>query len=107
MLAGRGAKTVGSKKAMNGRVKSPTGAVNSSSTATSVCLKYRSTRYLSKCVEMAQRTGPEKAKTSQVMPEFCQYERATANGKKAASAGRNRSPARRGHGATRRRRRRR
>ena len=30
-----------------------------------VCLKNRSTRYLSKCVEMAQSTGPENAKTSQ------------------------------------------
>ena len=50
---------------MNGNSSTPTNAVNSSSTATSLCLKYRSTRYLSKCVEIAQRTGPENAKNSQ------------------------------------------
>ena len=50
---------------MNGSVNTPIKAVKSSSTATSLCLKNRSTRYLSKCVEMAHSTGPENAKTSQ------------------------------------------
>src|SRR6478736_2450777 len=50
---------------MNGRVSTPIKAVNSSSTAVSLCLKYCSTRYLSKCVEIAHSTGPENAKTSQ------------------------------------------
>ncbi len=42
-------------------------AVNSKSTATLVSLKKRSTRYLSKCTEMAHSTGPENAKKSQVI----------------------------------------
>src|SRR5947207_8927285 len=50
---------------MNGRASTPIKAVNSSSTAVSLCLKYCSTRYLSKCVEIAHSTGPENAKTSQ------------------------------------------
>src|SRR5262249_31715654 len=71
---------------MNGKVKRPFSAVNTSSTATSLCLKYRSTRYLSKCAEMAQRTGPENAKKSQAMNQFCQCRTTTAN------AGRARQP---------------
>ena len=47
----------------------PIKAVKSNSRATSLCLKYRSTRYLSKWVEMAQSTGPENAKMSQDI--FC------------------------------------
>jgi hypothetical protein len=39
--------------------------VNMSRTATSLFLKYLSTKYLSMCVEIAQRIGPEKAKASQ------------------------------------------
>ena len=39
--------------------------VNTSSTAGWTRLKYRSTRYLSKCVEMAHKTGPENAKKTQ------------------------------------------
>jgi hypothetical protein len=50
---------------MNGRVSTPITAVNKSSTAVSLCSKYCSTRYLSKCVDIAQNTGPENAKTSQ------------------------------------------
>src|SRR5580704_4302556 len=50
---------------MNGSSSTPTKAVNSSSTATLLCLKNRSTRYLSKCTETAHRTGPENAKTTQ------------------------------------------
>ena len=48
---------------MNGSATSPITAVNTSSTATLLSLKYLSTRYLSKCVEIAHSTGPEKAKT--------------------------------------------
>jgi hypothetical protein len=50
---------------MSGSVSTPIKAVNSSSTAVSLCLKYCSTKYLSKCVEIAHSTGPENAKTSQ------------------------------------------
>jgi len=50
---------------MNGSVSNPISAVNMRRTATLLFLKYFSTRYLSKWVETAQRTGPEKAKASQ------------------------------------------
>jgi hypothetical protein len=46
-------------------VSNPISAVNMRRTATLLFLKYFSTRYLSKWVETAQRTGPEKAKASQ------------------------------------------
>ena len=67
MLPAPGFMIAGSKKAMNGRLSSPMKAVNKRNTATSLCLKYLSTRYLSKCVETAHRTGPEKANRSQVI----------------------------------------
>jgi hypothetical protein len=74
----------GSQKAITGSVKTPMNAVKRSSTATSDCLKYFSTRYLSKCVEMAHRTGPENAKKSHDIGEFpiklCQRSAKTANG---------------------------
>ena len=74
----------GSQKAITGNVSTPMKAVKRSSTATSDCLKYFSTRYLSKCVEMAHKTGPENAKKSQDIGEFpvkvCQQTVQTANG---------------------------
>src|ERR1700683_2232573 len=57
--------TPGWKYQMKGSISRPTKAVKTSNTATLLSLKKRSTRYLSKCTEMAQRTGPEKAKKSQ------------------------------------------
>src|SRR5437879_9270839 len=60
-------RTDGSNAAITGISKSPISAVKTTSTATSVSLKKRSTRYLSRCVEMAHKTGPENAKTSQLM----------------------------------------
>src|SRR5690349_4076173 len=60
-------RTDGSNAAITGISKSPISAVKTTSTATSVSLKKRSTRYLSKCVEMAHKIGPENAKTSQLM----------------------------------------
>src|ERR1700730_8417709 len=57
--------TCGSRNQMNGSASRPIRAVNMSRTATLLHLKYFSTRYLSKCVEIAQRIGPENAKTSQ------------------------------------------
>src|SRR5690242_11873508 len=54
---------------MNGKNSRPTDAVNTSSTATSLSLKKRSTRYLSRCTEMAHSTGPANAKTSQDMDD--------------------------------------
>src|SRR5579884_2942887 len=65
MLAAPGAVTSGSYNQINGRNKRPIDAVNTSSTATSLSLKKRSTRYLSRCTEIAQNTGPANAKTSQ------------------------------------------
>src|ERR1700728_3212325 len=50
---------------MNGSIKTPIKAVKTSNTATLLSLKNRSTRYLSRCTEMGQSTGPENAKTSQ------------------------------------------
>src|SRR5580700_4879550 len=50
---------------MNGSNARPMNAVNNRSTATLFSLKKRSTMYLSKCTEIAQSTGPEKAKKSQ------------------------------------------
>src|ERR1700760_1470710 len=61
--------TDGSKSQMNGSSSTPIKAVNSSSTATSLVLKKRSTMYLSKWTEIAHKTGPEKAKTTQETPE--------------------------------------
>src|ERR1700736_1467365 len=55
----------GSRNQMNGSASRPIRAVKMSRTATLLHLKYFSTRYLSKWVEMAQRIGPENAKTSQ------------------------------------------
>src|ERR1700733_4216116 len=60
-----GAVTDGSYSQMNGNNTTPTKAVNKSITATLLSLKKRSTRYLSRWTEMAQSTGPEKAKTTQ------------------------------------------
>src|SRR5258707_7262649 len=60
-------RTDGSNAAITGINKRPISAVKTTSTATSVSLKKRSTRYLSRCVEMAHKTGPENAKTSQLM----------------------------------------
>src|SRR5579862_530154 len=57
--------TPGSKYKMNGSITSPAKAVKMSNTATLLSLKNRSTRYLSKCTEMAHSTGPENAKKSQ------------------------------------------
>ena len=65
MLPAPGAVTDGSKSQMNGSSSTPTKAVNRSITATLLCLKNRSTRYLSKWTEMAHSTGPENAKTTQ------------------------------------------
>src|ERR1700677_2448363 len=66
MLPGAGlTMAAGSHRAITGSVKTPKNAVKTSSTVTSDCLKYFSTRYLSKWVEIAHRTGPENAKTSQ------------------------------------------
>jgi hypothetical protein len=64
-LTGLRLATCGAKNQMNGSVSNPIRAVNMRRTATLLFLKYFSTRYLSKWVEMAQRTGPEKAKASQ------------------------------------------
>src|SRR5215472_7254471 len=50
---------------MNGNSTTPIDAVNTSSTATLLSLKKRSTRYLSRCTEIAQSTGPDSAKGSQ------------------------------------------
>ena len=65
MLAAPGAVTDGSNIQMNGSSSTPTKAVKRSSTATSLSLKKRSTRYLSRCTETAHSTGPENAKTTQ------------------------------------------
>src|ERR1700677_4847057 len=65
MLPAPGVVTDGSKYQMNGSSNKPTKAVNKSNTATLLSLKKRSTRYLSRCTEMAHKTGPEKAKTIQ------------------------------------------
>src|SRR3974377_1010388 len=65
MLPVPGLVMLGSKNQMNGNSSSPMNAVNSSCTATPLCLKSRSTRYLSKCTEIAQSTGPENAKRTQ------------------------------------------
>ena len=67
MLLTSRVRTDGSSAAITGISKSPISAVKTTSTATSVSLKKRSTRYLSRCVEMAHKTGPENAKTSQLM----------------------------------------
>src|SRR5450759_4603226 len=64
-LTGLRLATCGAKNQMNGSVSNPIRAVNMRRTATLLFLKYFSTRYLTKWVEMAQRTGPEKAKASQ------------------------------------------
>src|ERR1019366_5805971 len=64
-LTGLRLATCGAKNQMNGSVSNPISAVNMRRTATLLFLKYFSTRYLSKWVETAQRTGPEKAKASQ------------------------------------------
>src|SRR5215475_5515944 len=56
-----------SNAAISGINRSPISAVKTTRTATSVSLKKRSTRYLSKWVEMAHKTGPENAKKSQLM----------------------------------------
>jgi hypothetical protein len=65
ILAAPGAVTDGSYSQINGNSSTPTKAVNKSITATSLSLKKRSTRYLSRWTEIAQSTGPEKAKTTQ------------------------------------------
>ena len=57
--------TAGSKYQMNGSITRPMKAVNTSSTATLLSLKKRSTRYLSRWTEIAHSTGPENAKKSQ------------------------------------------
>src|SRR6202167_1540689 len=57
--------TPGWKYQMKGSISRPTKAVKTSNTATLLSLKNRSTRYLSKCTEMAQSTGPENAKKTQ------------------------------------------
>ena len=64
---------------MNGSVSTPTNAVNSSNTATSLCLKYLSTRYLSKCVEIAHSTGPENAKQAKTLATKHQLEDVAQN----------------------------
>src|SRR5664280_1103469 len=68
-LTGLRLATCGAKNQMNGSVSNPISAVNMRRTATLLFLKYFSTRYLSKWVETAQRTGPEKAKASQDIDE--------------------------------------
>src|SRR6202044_17060 len=65
MLPRLGSSTVGSKYQMTGSASTTTSAVNSTMMATFESLKKRSTRYLSKCTEMAHSTGPQKAKKSQ------------------------------------------
>src|SRR4029077_12086870 len=65
MLPKLGLSTVGSKYQMIGSASTTTSAVNSTMMATFESLKKRSTRYLSKCTEMAHSTGPQKAKKSQ------------------------------------------
>src|SRR5581483_11384605 len=50
---------------MKGSAISPISAVKTRNTATLLVLKYFSTRYLSRCVESAHSTGPEKAKNNQ------------------------------------------
>src|ERR1700704_5864480 len=66
-LPASSAMTVGCQSQMMGNSARPANAVKISRTATLLCLKYRSTRYLSKWVEIAQRTGPQNANTSQVI----------------------------------------
>src|SRR5580693_3532312 len=61
--------TPGWKYQMNGSITRPAKAVKTSKIATLLSLKNRSTRYLSKCTEMAHSTGPENAKKSQDI--FC------------------------------------
>src|SRR5579883_674849 len=58
--------TLGANHQMTGSARTPKKAVKTISTAVSLCRKYLSTRYLSIWVDMAQRTGPEKAKTSHI-----------------------------------------
>src|SRR5215470_49717 len=70
MLLTSRVRTDGSNAAITGINKSPISAVKTTSTATSVSLKKRSTRYLSRCVEMAHKIGPENAKTSQLMKSY-------------------------------------
>src|ERR1700689_3026303 len=65
MLPTVGLVTPGWKYQMNGSITRPTKAMKSTSTATLLSLKNRSTRYLSRCTEIAQSTGPENAKKSQ------------------------------------------
>src|SRR5215510_13926404 len=78
MLLASRVRTEGSNAAITGINTSPISAVKTTRTATSVSLKKRSTRYLSKCVEMAHKTGPENAKTSQLMKSCLEsYLRAT------------------------------
>src|SRR5215469_10621376 len=64
-LAPSSASTPGASTAMTGSARKPMSAVKMSRTAALLSLKYFSTRYLSMWVEIAHRTGPEKAKTSQ------------------------------------------
>src|SRR3954468_19767457 len=66
---GESCSTFGSNAQMTGRAKTPRKAVNTISTAVSLCRKYLSTRYLSIWVETAHKSGPEKAKSSH-MPVF-------------------------------------
>jgi len=49
---------------MKGSITTPISEVKTKSTATDECRKYFSTRYLSMWVEMAHKTGPEKANRS-------------------------------------------
>src|SRR4051812_23420434 len=62
------ARTLGSKNQMAGSAITPSRAVNTISTAVSLCRKYLSTRNLSIWVETAHRTGPEKAKSNHMNP---------------------------------------
>src|SRR5262249_32333557 len=59
--------TSGTKNQMTGRSSTPASAVKTSSAPGLLSLKYRSSRYLSKWVDMAHSTGPQKANAIQVI----------------------------------------
>ena len=61
MVAAERSSTCGRYHQMKGSITMPISEVKTSSTATEECRKYFSTRYLSMWVEMADKTGPEKA----------------------------------------------
>src|ERR1700685_3077067 len=87
MLPRLGLRTVGSKYQMIGSASTTTSAVNSTMMATFESLKKRSTRYLSKCTEMAHRTGPENAKKSQDIPDSLYLSTTARDAQRSAAIG--------------------